>query len=237
MRFAIAGLQRTGSSYLVHLLGSHPEIHCCGEIFNTGGLNLRWPKELDNRRETTRVLREMRARDPQEFLDGMFAIDFGTKTTGFKIFPSQNPLMFERILDDHSIAKIIHSRDNGLARYASLRAARATSDFGGYEEKPLVEFKAKRFTEFLEEHTAFFDGIERRLAADGQRSHRSRFEDFNKPDRLTAILEFLGVTPTLPPLQAPPENRGPSDVLSRFSNPEEAETYLHKHNLMHWARE
>ncbi|HVU20223.1 MAG TPA: sulfotransferase [Rhizomicrobium sp.] len=237
MRFAIVGLQRTGSSYLVHLLGSHPEIHCCGEIFNTGSLNLRWPKEMERRRETTRALREMRTRDPQEFLEGMFALDFGTRATGFKIFPSQNPAMFERILDDRSIAKIVHSRENGLARYASLRAARATGDFVGYEEKPLVEFKARRFKEFLDEHAAFFDGLERRLTADGQRFHRSRFEDFKYPERMTPILEFLGVAPTLPPLMAPPANTGPSDVLSRFSNPEDAEAYLREHNLMHWARE
>ncbi len=121
-------------------------------------------------------------------------------------------------------------------RVTSLRAARATSDFVGSTEKPLVEFKAKQFDLFRNEHTTFFDKTERRLAADGQRVHRSRFEDFNNPARLAAMLEFLDVTPELPPLQEPPTNRGSSDVLSRFSNPEVVEAYLRNHGLMHWAR-
>lgn len=33
-RFVIYGLGRTGSNLLIHLLRSHPEIHCDGEIFN-----------------------------------------------------------------------------------------------------------------------------------------------------------------------------------------------------------
>jgi hypothetical protein len=240
VRFAIVGLQRTGSSYLVNLLWNHPEIHCCGEIFNTGSVNLRWPEEMGRRRarrEIARELKELRPRDPQAFLQRIFAIDFGTKAVGFKIFPVHNKPMFERILEDRDIAKIVHSRDNGLARYASLRAARATSDFVGSTEKPLVEFKAKQFDVFRNEHTTFFDETERRLEADGQRVHHSRFEDFDNPARLATILEFLGVTPELPPLQEPPANRGSSDVLSRFSNPDVAEAYLSENDLMHWARE
>jgi hypothetical protein len=240
LRFAIVGLQRTGSSYLVNLFARHPEIHCCGEIFSPGGIHLRWSGNMGGHRaarETVNTLREIRERDPQEFLNAVFAIDFGKPAVGFKIFPSHNPSMFERILADRDIAKIVHSRDNGLARYASLRAARATSDFVGNAEKPPVEFKAKKFAEFHREHAMFFDDIARRLAADGQRFHRSRFEDFNNPVRLAATLEFLGVMPELPPLQEPPANRGSPDVLSRFTNPEIAEAYLREHNLMHWARE
>lgn len=240
MRFAIVGLQRTGSSYLVNLLATHPEIHCCGEIFNSGGIHLRWPEERGGRRagrDIVNELREVRARDPQEFLSRVLALDFGKPAIGFKIFPSHDPKTFEHILDDRGIAKIVHSRDNVLARFASLRAARATSDFVGSVEKPLVEFKAKRFALFHREHVAFFDGLERRLASGRQRFHRSRFEDFNDPVRMTAILEFLSVAPALPPVREPPPNRGSSDVLSRFSNPRIAEAYLQEHDLMHWARE
>src|SRR6202012_3017603 len=113
----------------------------------------------------------------------------------------------------------------------SLRAARATSDFVGRTEKPLVEFKAKKFAEFHHDHAAFFEGIERRLAAGGQRVHRSHFEDLNAPARLVALLNFLKVAPQVPPLQEPPPNRGSSDVLSRFSNPDIAEAYLREHDL------
>jgi hypothetical protein len=240
VRFAIIGQQRTGSSYLVNLLVCHPEIHCCGEIFNPDGINLRWPENMGGRRagrETVSRLRDIRERDPQEFLNGVFAIDFGKPTIGFKIFRDHNPPMLEHVLDDRGIAKIVHSRANVLARYASLRAARAMGDFVGTDEKPLVKFNAVKFAPFHHQHTTFLDETEQRLAAGGQNFHRSHFEDLNDPVRLTAMLKFLGVAPELPPLQEPPANRGSSDVLSRFSNPEVAEAYLREHNLMHWARE
>ena len=239
-RFAIVGLKRTGSSYLVNLLGSHPQIHCCGEIFNRDGVNLRWPKAMGGRpagREIESELKELRARDPQTFLARVLAIDFGRPVQGFKIFHKHNRPMLERILDDPDIAKIVHRRENGLARYASALAARAAGDSGRHAQKPLVEFDAAGFAAFHREHATFFDETERRLGAAGQSFHVSRYEELNIPSRLTAMLEFLRVAPELPPLQEPPPNRASSDVLSRFSNPQAAEAYLRDHDLMEWALE
>src|SRR6202008_2736262 len=137
-RFAIIGLKRTGSSYLVNLLGSHPEIHCCGEIFNRDGVNLRWPKEMGGRRAGRGIkseLKELRGRDPQAFLERVLAIDFGKPVTGFKIFRNHNRPMLERILEGGAIAKIVHRRENGLARYASTLSARLADDWGRNAQK------------------------------------------------------------------------------------------------------
>ncbi|HTT98890.1 MAG TPA: sulfotransferase [Rhizomicrobium sp.] len=240
VRFAIVGLQRTGTSYLVDLLGRHPEIHCCGEIFGEGGINLRWPEDFGDRRawrSTAKELGEIRRNDSGEFLTRLLALDFGKRVTGFKILPNQNPPMLERILEDRSIAKILQSRRNALARYASLYAARTAARYGRSADKPLVEFKAKQFVKIHQQNTTYFDDIERRLEAGGQRFHRSRFEEINDPARHIAVLDFLGVVSTLPSLKGAPPNRGSSDVLSRFSNPEDAEAYLRDQDLMHWARE
>jgi hypothetical protein len=239
-RFAIIGLKRTGSSYLVNLLGNHPEIHCCGEIFNRDGVNLRWPKALGGRRAGREIedeLEKLRARDPKAFLARVFALDFGKKALGFKIFRNHDRPMLGRIIADRDIAKIVHRRENGLARYASALAKQQTRDPGRNPQKPLVAFDAENFAAFHREHAVFFDETERGIAAGGQKYHVSRFEEINDPARLTAMLEFLGVAPELPPLQGPPPNRGSSDVLSRFSNPEAAEAYLRDHGVMHWARE
>jgi hypothetical protein len=239
-RFAIIGLARSGSSYLVNMLDSHPEIHCCGEIFNHDGVNLRWPKTLGGRQAGRAIeseLEELRARDPQAFLERVFAIDFGKPVLGFKIFRNHNKPMLERIIADRDIAKIVLRRANGLARYASAVARRLAGDGGRYAAKPLVPFNPTKFAPFHEEHATFPDETERALAASGQRYHLSRFEELNDPARLTSVLEFLGVAPELPPLQEAPPNRGSSDTLSRFSNPETAEAYLREHGLMHWARE
>ena len=132
-RFAIIGLARSGSSYLVSMLDSHPEIHCCGEIFNRDGVNLRWPKTLGGRQAGRAIeseLEELRARDPQAFLERVFAIDFGKPVLGFKIFRNHNPPMLERIIADRDIAKIVLRRANGLARYASAVARRLAGEGG-----------------------------------------------------------------------------------------------------------
>jgi hypothetical protein len=240
MRFAIVGLKRTGSSYLVNLLGGHPQIHCCGEIFNPDGVNLRWPKEAGGRRaarELESELEALRATDPVTFLERVYATDFGRPVVGFKIFKNHHPEMLTHILADRNIAKIVHSRANGLARYASALAKRLAGPAGRHAEKPPVAFDAAQFAPFHREHATFFDETEQRLAASGQDFHRSRYEELNNPARLIDMLNFLGVAPELPPLQGPPPNRGSSDVLSRFSNPEAAEAYLRDHGLMQWAHE
>jgi len=240
MRFAIVGLKRSGSSYLVNLLGGHPEIHCCGEIFNPDGVNLRWPKEAGGRRavrEQEIELESLRQTDPVAFLERVYATDFDRPVVGFKIFKNHHPKMLAHILADGNIAKIVHFRANVLARYASNLAARKSGNFGRVGEKPQVEFNEEEFTAYHNEHAVFFDEVLRKLSADGQRYHVSRFDEINSPACVAGLLKFLGVTPNLPAVPDQPSNRGSSDILSRFTNFREVKAFLRAHDLAHWARE
>ena len=240
MRFAIVGLKRSGSSYLVSLLGGHPEIHCCGEIFNPDGVNLRWPKEEGGRRaarELESELEALRHSDPVTFLERVYTTDFGRPVVGFKIFKNHHPKMLAHILADRTIAKIVHFRANVLARYASNLAARKSGNFGRVGHKPRVEFDEEEFIAYHNEHAVFFDEVLRRLSDDGQRYCVSRYDEINNPACTSGLLKFLGVTPELPVVPDQPANRGSSDILSRFTNFREVKAFLRTHDLTHWARE
>jgi len=240
MRFAIVGLKRTGSSYLVNLLGGHPEIHCCGEIFNPDGVNLRWPKEAGGRRAARELegeLEALRQTDPVTFLERVFTTDFGRPVVGFKIFKNHHPKALTHILADRNIAKIVHFRANVLARYASNLAARKSGNFGRVGDKPQVEFNEEEFVAYQNEHAIFFDEVLRRLSAGDQRYHVSRYDEINNPACVAGLLKFLGVVPDLLVVPDQPPNRGSSDILSRFTNFREVKTFLRARDLMHWARE
>jgi len=239
-KFAIVAMRRTGSSYLVQLLGSHPEIHCCGEIFMPESVNTRWPIARGGRRAVREVESELKAQrgsDPHGFLAHLFTLDFQKPVVGFKIFPGHHPAMLEYILADRSVLKIVHYRTNILARYASNLAARKTGDFGKYATKPAVTFDAAEFTRYHDEQAAFYDRILRGLAASGQPYQLSRYDEINNEAAMLAVFKFLGVEPSMPPLPEHPAVRGGADVLSRFSNPKDVRTFLRAHDLLHWARE
>lgn len=240
MRFAIVGLKRSGSSYLVNLLGGHPQIQCCGEIFNPDGVNLRWPKEAGGRRaarELESELEALRGTDPVTFLERVYTTDFGRAVVGFKIFKNHHPKMLTHILADRSIAKVVHLRTNVLARYASNLAARKSGNFGRVGDKPQVEFNEEEFVAYQNEHAIFFDEVLRQLSAGDQRYYVSRYDEINNPACVAGLLKFLSVTPELPAIPDQPPNRGSSDILSRFTNFKEVKAFLRAHDLTHWARE
>jgi Sulfotransferase family len=239
-KFVIVAMRRTASTYLVQMLGNHPEIHCCGEIFIPEGVGIRWPEERGGRRSTRELeseLKTQRGSDPDAFLARVFALDFQKPAVGFKMFRSHHPAMFERILDDRSILKIVHFRANVLARYASNLAARMTGNFGRYAVKPPVTFDAAEFTKFHNEQAAFYDGVLRHLAASGQSCHLSRFDEINNDAARLGLFKFLGAAPITPPLPEKPAVMGGTDTLSRFSNAKEARAFLRERGLLHWARE
>ncbi len=239
-KFVIVAMRRTASSYLVQSLGNHPEIHCCGEVFIPESVNTRWPEKLGGRRvvrELERELKAQRGTDPDAFLARLLALDFGKPVVGFKMFRSHHPAMFERILDDPAILKIVHYRANVLARYASNLAARMTGEFGRYATKPPVVFDAEEFAKYHDEQAAFYDEVLRRLAASGQRCHLSRYDEINNDAARLSLFQFLGTAPHTPPLPEQPAVKGDTDTLSRFSNPKEARAFLRANGLLHWARE
>ncbi len=240
MRFAIVGLKRTGSSYLVNLLGNHPQIHCCGEIFNPDGVNLRWPKEAGGRRaarELESELEALRGTDPVTFLERIYTTDFGRPVLGFKIFkkPSPQDARPHPRRQEHRQDRSLPRQCAGPLRVEPRRAQ--IRQFRARGRQAAVEFNEEEFVAYQNEHAIFFDEILRQLSAGDQRHYVSRYDEINNPACVAGLLKFLGVTPELPAVPDQPPNRGSSDILSRFTNFREVKAFLRAHDLAHWARE
>ena len=115
-RFAIVGLPRSGTTYLMTLLNSHPEVLCHGELFNPYAVI-----EADRRDETAeRVL--ARDSDPAGFLETIWSTG-GRTAVGFKFMLGHNVAVLRVLMTDPDIRLICVRRDNRAAQAASWIAA------------------------------------------------------------------------------------------------------------------
>jgi len=243
MRFAIIGSPRTGSSHLVTLLGSHPEILCNGNVFHPKNVWVFWPKK-DLTEETRSELLELRRRDPEALLDRVFASSYGREHVGFKIFQGQNDRILDRLIADRNIRKIVLYRRNVLANYASSLAAKRSGDWGGkaegrLEENPKVSFDENKFMVFHDAYVEFYRDIINRLNDKNQVFHLTYYEDINNPLLFGTLLRFIGVAGDASPASVKVHHvkQNPSDILSRFANFPTVLEFLRTHGLLHWLHE
>lgn len=132
-KFVILTHARSGSSLMVQLLKSHPEVLCFGELFVNGRIGFNEEGFDQNHPE----LMGLRSEAPDRFLEEYVFAGWSEdrRAVGFKLFPDQmdNP-QFKGVwdwLERNEDVKIIHlNRNNQLATYASLLKARKTKQFG-----------------------------------------------------------------------------------------------------------
>jgi LPS sulfotransferase NodH len=124
-RMVVLATPRTGSSHLVELLDSHPQMACLGEVYNPKGT----------------VLRELGLRSKKFMAEsGQSPINFLNRVTakleeeanckpwfGFKMMLHHDPRMIDSILDDPSWYVIVLQRQNLLAQWTSMALAKKTS--------------------------------------------------------------------------------------------------------------
>jgi hypothetical protein len=238
--FVIMAWPRTGSSHLVHLLNSHGEILCNGEIFQSGiaSLAVRWPKS-DRKVGLMDELVRLRREDPEAFLDRILARDYEREYVGFKIFPDHNDEVLAQLVADTSIRKIILLRRNILAVFSSAMIARLTgqrkSEAADTGWRPAIEFAPEQFISFSAAYTAFYSNIFAKLHETRQPLYLHLYEDINNPDQIDRLVRFIGATPA-GPLTSMLRKQNSADILSRFSNPDDVSRFLQAHDL-DWSNE
>jgi LPS sulfotransferase NodH len=242
LRFVIVASARTGSSYLTTYLSRHGEICCHGESFHPKGVHLNGRILKHSPEERTKLENELfdvRSREPGAFLQRLFELNNGLAHVGFKIFGKHNRTILEQLLHDSSVGKIVLFRPNVLAQYASLRAARKTSTWGGEDRtRPEIRFHPGKFMEYYNNYVSFFSATMETLNQTGQAYHVMRYDELNNPVMLVRLFRFIGATPTLPTQRAGVQRvRASSDIVSRFSNPEDVLEFLGEHSLMQWTHE
>jgi len=205
--FVVLAHQRTGSNYLCGILHNHKEILMHGEVFNEHQIFLYKPKPEDKVVWDWDVC--SRDRDPCGFLlDAFSKLPFQTakwndqltpKVVGFKLFPEhwrgENGLVFQRMMADSRVKKIILKRENRLQTYVSKVRADRTGHYLGKSlngEKVSVDLCA--FQQFLDHYDDCYQYYENLLV--GQSVFRMSYETLtsDKADEaLKSLLEFLQV--------------------------------------------
>jgi len=239
MRFVIIASPRTGSSHLTKLLDQQSDIVCNGEIFHPKKVYVHWEK-ADKPRDVLEQLAELRGRDPRAFLDRVYAQNYGCAHVGFKIFSGHNDDIFDELVKDRAIRKIVLLRRNILASYSSSLIAQKTGKHSVRTpptEQPVVEFNPKRFVAYATRYTSFYRSVFERLNEARQEFYVVHYEQINDLWFFSSLIAFIGADPANVVRTRGAIKLNSSAILSRFSNPEVAEEFLREHGLMSWLYE
>lgn len=218
-RFVLMGLPRSGTTYLMSLLHSHPEIFCTGEQFNPHavvGLN-------GEDRSPEAVL--TRDGDPVAHMHRVFAeaAASGAAQGGFKFMLGHNIEVFKALAEDPEL-RIIHVwRENRLAQVASM----------------LKAVQSKRWTQTRKDAAYVAQTIEGRPRQISQRWHEwatidhltaqllqnlpqqvltLEYTTLFAPDVPARLCDFLGVAPS-PRMKSRLLKQGVNRVVDRFTTP------------------
>ena len=243
MRFVIIGSPRTGSSYLTQRLRRQTDILCHGEVFHQRHVWVYWPK-----RDLTDAVRaeldELRRTNPEALLARVFATDYGRACVGFKIFGGQCDDVLSSIIADPSIRKVVLFRRNVLANYSSALAAGRSGSWSTTEmpsdgSRPKVQFRAGRFIRFHNEYIAFYRRVIAELNEKREPFQLINYEDIGDPFMFECLINFIGGDPALgqKTLKNQLKKQNTTDIMSRFSNPDEVAAFLTVRRLLHWAHE
>jgi hypothetical protein len=244
MRFAIIASPRTGSSHLTDLLNSRRDILCNGEILHSKKVFVHW-RGKDRSLEKLAELAELRATDPVQFLERIFQTNYDRPNVGFKILRGQQKNVFHFIMEDCTIKKVVLFRRNVLANYSSKLIANETRQYALNAKKvvkeatkrPTMPFDADEFIRFRRRYEAYYTFIMDTLLESGQDFHLINYEEINNRHFFRSLLNFLGADLQHTDSEGKHIKQNPSNILSRFSNPDVVEAFLRENDLPHWSFE
>jgi LPS sulfotransferase NodH len=236
--YMITCAARTGSTMLVHLLRSHPEVCSHGEIFSPGKIEGITGTYLDKRHAGPEFIDRLSAerdRDPIKFLYKVVLDLQGKKAVCFKLKHDELVLPEYKVLLDEIVNnrdfRIIHlRRENLLRRYLSHYIAnhvtRVTWAIRGQtipEVQPVVlaphecqkDFETvlgreRQFAELFADHPSFAISYEEMVTRD--------------TEKIRALLDFVGVSPR--ELMTTTRRLGCDDLRQVIANFEELRTYF-----------
>ena len=204
--FVIFGYQRTGSNLLCSHLGRHPQIAMHYEIFNDKAIYAH-----DGELHTGEDVKN-RDTDPFSFLARMFSVDSRAKAlgggrpecVGFKVFPEHmcrskaSRELFEQVLSDPRVIKIILKRENRAAVCASALRASVT---GHYIKKNLdgvkVKFEPHELQAFVNNYDGYYKYLAERVAGQRGKWIEISYEELvrDPESTLQRLYDLLGVAP------------------------------------------
>jgi LPS sulfotransferase NodH len=229
---------RSGSTMLVQLLRSHPEICSHSEVFTPDGITGITGTYLRKSREQAGFLERLsreRDRNPIKFLYKIVLDLQGKKVVGFKLKHDELVLpQFKALRDEIANDldfRVIHLRRENLLRrflshYVANQLTRITLAVSGQPvpKVPPVQLdplecerdfettlkRDQEFRELFSRHRSFSLSYEQMVARD--------------PEKIVALLEFLGVSPR--ELTTTTKKLGNDDLRSAIINFDELRSYF-----------
>lgn len=195
-RFVVIATPRCGSNWLCTLLNSHPQILCHHELFNEDGIRVSQPL-----REQGWTLgdRQMQLQRPLELLELAWRHHLGFDSVGFKININQSQPVYEAVLSDPGIQKILIRRRNRVRTYLSEEIALRTGHWESYASSDTapptgpIELSPDGLIEHSERNHGFYQQIESRLEEQSQSAFQIAYEDIPDAETRRQLLSFLGV--------------------------------------------
>ncbi len=220
--FVIFAEMRTGSNLLEATLNAIKRVTCFGEAFNPYMMG--WP-DKDELKGITMAERDA---DPLPLLRAIF--DKPNHLPGFRYFHDHDPRVFDAIMDDKSIAKIVLTR-NPVDSYVSTALARATNQWKLNETATPIpasaHFDGAEFREVTDRIEEFQLRVMHRLQATGQTGFWLGYEDLRDAGVMTGLMHWLGRTDLKrvePASDQVPQN--PRELAEKVSNFDEMQAEL-----------
>lgn len=258
-RFAVVASARSGSNLLVSMLNSHPQFLCHGEVFHRSGVRsfppaniLKELLELDPK--------AVRDKNPQKFVELVYALSRQRMAVGFKIFVNHEPKALDYLIQQTDTKLIVLDRENRLASYSSMKIGNQTGvwwekkqdgsskskenkdtssnkatalESSKDSEAPLISFDAEEFASYissLDRSYARFD------KAVGSRPNlmRCEYQELKASSMKSRLIKFLGGDPTHE-LISGIVKQNPGRTIDRFANPKDVEEFLASIGKSGWA--
>ena len=232
-RFIVLSARRSGSNMLCTILGAHPAVVCHHELFNPRGVFV----ALEHRGEAEPFGGvAARERDPYAFLETMWNAPGAHACVGFKITPQQMPLdVFDALLADRGVGKIVLRRDNVVRAFVSERIAECVDQWEVYDtaalahDKPRVHVAPDDLKRYARAVDAYYAEIARRLR--DQEWLDLRYESLAGIDAQNRAFDFLGVARVTAPIAARSVRQNPEPLATLIDNHAELADALRGHSL------
>jgi LPS sulfotransferase NodH len=234
----IVGLPRSGSTYLMTLLGSHPAVYCSGEQYNPYAI-VGIGEERDDSFEG--VVRQRDA-DPVGFLDRFYAerVPPGVTWAGFKFMLGHNIAAFRALAERPDIRIIYVWRENRLAQVASLIKATRTRRWA--QQTPdahiarRIAAKPRQISHRWHEFEMTDYLFQHWLAQAPHRSITLEYRELFAPGFRERICDFLGIAPDRR-MKSPLVKQGSNTIADRFEDPRAISTYFREIGQARWLED
>jgi LPS sulfotransferase NodH len=218
-RFVILAAPRSGSNMLCSMLGSHPDILCHHELFNPGGIFY----ALHLRDSDFQLANSMQERDqePLAFLEKVWHQHGDKSCVGFKMTYQQNRAVFDAVMAERDIRKIVLRRKNVVKSHVSKLIAEQSGVWEDYgqarrDERMQIELDFDQLQQDAAFNQGYYAHIEASLREAQQDCLQVQYEQLPDIACQQQILAWLGCVNR--PLHALSRKQNPGDLRQRVKN-------------------